>query len=150
MRHRLDVLFIASVLVGVAVFAASMTDTSPEHLWIWRVAQPLVVGLVAYYWLFHSFRITLSGEGIHVRMGLRHWIFPWSTVGRVTTLNRGLMASPVEGLPLLEPGRGFGAQLGYRLSEWNRGIPLAWFDQEWRSGPIAEDLRRWAPHVFET
>jgi len=92
--------------------------------------------------------LTLSPEGIAYQIPARTITANWQDVERVGCLHSLLWRRQIgEGLWLT----------GYRVTDgsptrWmfaDAFVPLAWFDQDWRNGALGDDIRQYAPWLFE-
>lgn len=81
--------------------------------------------------------LTLTAAGIAYRSSRVALSAPWSDVRAVRSAAFPPGSAQVE-LRCVQPG---GPQ--------PRTIPLSLFARDWRTGPLADDLRRYAPHLFE-
>ncbi len=113
----------------------------------------LFTSLLAAYCILNVLgtRLAISAEGVayHTPFGGRSR--SWSDVLRIGDISYGRRNErSVEGLILSGYQRPAGASLGDVLDssqyEW---ITLAWFDPGWEQGEIGEQVRGYAPHLFE-
>lgn len=83
--------------------------------------------------------LVLSAEGLKV-FGVE---MPWSNVVRIESVQGSR-----RGRDVMVLDRGIVWSHGGRGGRALRGIDLTRFDPNWRSGPIGDDLRHWAPHLL--
>ncbi len=107
---------------------------------------PLWFILVTLYCFAQAFQqqLTLSPEGVEFQMPGSRVTTEWDNVDRVVKLGRenGILRlkNPVAAtgsLPWLA-----------KFHRTNRTIPLGGFGQWWGDGALAQDLKRYAPHLF--
>lgn len=96
-------------------------------------------------------RLVTSAEGIEHRQALSTVRVPWSKVLRIGDIPVNRHGRTVEGLFLAEPSTPSNRSLLWWVGsvEFRDKIPLKQFDRNWRDGPLGDDLRRYAPHLFE-
>lgn len=95
-------------------------------------------------------RIITSPAGIEHRQVLYTIHAPWIGVLRIGDIPIGRHGRTVEGLILVEPASPSSKPIRWWQGYWQmrNKIPLEDFDRNWREGPLGDDLRRYAPHLF--
>lgn len=94
--------------------------------------------------------IITSSEGTEYRRAIFAMRFPWASVLRLadTPVRRN---RDIETLIVAVPAMTRLAAALWWLSTWSwrDKIALDQFDSHWREGPLGDDLRRYAPHLFD-
>ena len=119
---------------------------------------PLVFGGLAVFIVF-AFRwrtkvlLVTSPEGITYSSTNYRISTPWENVTRIEVrVENNREKSRITGLELREPAPVFNIKPGSRFLMVDRAayfIPLSPVVSNWQQGELAEDLRRYAPQVFE-
>ena len=150
---------IAGMLLTLSASADSNPAEARAFLWTALLVTVIMLPFLALLW---QSRLVLTAEGIS------HHQFGYTIRSRWDNLQTLRLAPGAQSLVLAQPGTcsrplrwsarilaravpvHAGAMFGDvdRLAE-GRLILIAPFMAHWRRGPLREDLRRWAPHLFD-
>jgi hypothetical protein len=136
----------------LAYYPLRYSSTEPESAVIWCVALPfimLVLSLTAgVLYIANCTRIITSPEGIEYHELAHSVTTTWDNVQRIGIVP-GLGAA--EGLLLRRPALQVRKGMAWAVKEQVHGriIPLTPFGLFWRESDLGEDIKRYAPHVFE-
>jgi hypothetical protein len=150
-RHRYRTLAVLGVLgVGLLLVASKGLSSREQSIRLLGAVVTLgaagMVGIGGGAAMRLTHRLVLSPEGLTQKLLGQQYFAPWSAVVGVEGRAKYGIDRDVQGFVLRESGKGAGVPLHRRERKFIVITPF--FATDWRTGPIGDDLHRWAPHVL--